>query len=560
MGHPMTPESCRQTIEGRKAGMTIEGSTSARSELSIARTTAEAFVIGAAMNDPEQWAIVEPVLTGVTFSDPRDRFIAKAMLTCHAKGEPIDLINIVANVHLPQPHEEAGFSLYLQDRAALCAEPEFTESYCRQLIEHQQRQTLRAILSDKLRRLDGEPASNIVEDVSREVADVCKSARSRFNLVFASDLLAQEPPPKKWIAKGIIRELAITFLTGPSKSLKTSLGVNIGVSVATGTECLGRFETEQRRVLMLLGETPADDLYHMILRALEAKGLERSDIGDNLAVQTCDTGTMPQVSSRSDLMSLRRAVNDHRAGLVISDPLYLMAEGLDFAKLSEVGPRIRALADAVAPATLLVMHHTTKGESRQTGKVLDMSSGSGVGLHESCGGWICVNRESEFDPSASEWHELNASYGGRGGHGGRLLVRFNETTGECTSEPLGSNEGRDCEKREEQEQRKASQKITRRETQLNSARAYIGGLMRDARLPIASQRALERAIAADPASVSLPREVYRTAFSGMVSDLTVLKCKYRINSTANTGFVMRDDLERFRQLDGFLVNENGGEW
>ncbi len=369
-----------------------------------------------------------------------------------------------------------------------------------------------------------------------------RATREKFPAISLGDLLAKEFPPSQWIAGEFIREHETCFWIAPPKTLKTTLIIALAVAAASGGMFLRRFPCRnRRRVLLLLGETPEEAAKLMLQRACEAAGVDPDTVADSIHIHC---GVLPHVASEADLLDLKRLCEKHRPDLIVMDPFYLAADGLEFSRLEVVGPRIRAIADAVMPGTLLIAHHTTKGETKQVGKVLDMGSGTGTGFQAACGQWIIVNREEEYDPQSSDWHILNMSWGGRGGHGGRLLIRYRESTGEIETDLMGSRE----DQLELRDQERTAKKIAERETRMNSARNVISGILKRSATPL-SGRAIEAALRLSASDwTTIGQTLCRDAISDMDADLTILKCQHRATGKLQEGFIHRDDRQRFQAV------------
>src|SRR5207247_593080 len=73
---------------------------------------------------------------------------------------------------------------------------------------------------------------------------------------------------------------------------------------------------------------------------------------------------LPALGRRSDIEALSSGVNDLGVGLVIVDPVYLcLTSGggtIDPRSIFEMGPRLAAITEACAGATLVLVHHANR--------------------------------------------------------------------------------------------------------------------------------------------------------------------------------------------------------
>ena len=54
--------------------------------------------------------------------------------------------------------------------------------------------------------------------------------------------ISVEPVPRRWLIEGLWSAVAVGFIGGPPKCCKSYLGLDMALSVATGTPCLGAYD------------------------------------------------------------------------------------------------------------------------------------------------------------------------------------------------------------------------------------------------------------------------------------------------------------------------------
>ena len=112
--------------------------------------------------------------------------------------------------------------------------------------------------------------------------------------------LAEEAPDQRWLVEALWPAAAVGVVGGHPKVGKTWWGLDLAVSVASGTPCLGRFEVKRpARVLVYLAEDPA----HAVRERINAIAQ-----GRNVAMEKLDLHVITMDRLRLD-------TNDHKLRL-----------------------------------------------------------------------------------------------------------------------------------------------------------------------------------------------------------------------------------------------------
>jgi hypothetical protein len=78
----------------------------------------------------------------------------------------------------------------------------------------------------------------------------------------------------------------VAVIGGPQKPLKTSISIDLAVSLASATSWLGHFNCSTvKRVAVISGESGPWALQYVAKRVCAAKGINLVDLGDNLKWQ-----------------------------------------------------------------------------------------------------------------------------------------------------------------------------------------------------------------------------------------------------------------------------------
>src|SRR5262249_47266732 len=123
-----------------------------------------------------------------------------------------------------------------------------------------------------------------------------------------------------WIVKRLLVALMPVLVGGPKKALKTSIALDLAISLASCTPFLGAFDVYKAlRVAVLSGESGAFTLQETARRICRAKGISLAELRDKLTWQF----DLPQLANQTHMAALRAGLERDRVEFVIIDPLYL---------------------------------------------------------------------------------------------------------------------------------------------------------------------------------------------------------------------------------------------
>lgn len=171
--------------------------------------------------------------------------------------------------------------------------------------------------------------------------------------------IESEASPPRWLIEGLWGPESVGFLAGHPKAGKSWAGLDMAVSVASGTPCLGSFRVlEPGRALIYLAEDSLDAVRQRVASISRHRGLDLAAI-DLHVIKTPEL-RLDLVEQRLRLEETVRAL---RPRLLLLDPLVRLHR-LDENRASDVSgllSHLRTLQRSFQLSVVLV-HHTRKND------------------------------------------------------------------------------------------------------------------------------------------------------------------------------------------------------
>ncbi|MBL8819941.1 MAG: AAA family ATPase [Planctomyces sp.] len=296
-----------------------------------------------------------------------------------------------------------------------------------------------------------------------------------------SEILKHKDEQPEWLVENLIVCEEVGAILAPAKTGKTLLAVDLAISMASGKPWLARFQVPKpRRILYLTGETNQRRLASLVGKICTSKGLSPSEMNSLDEYLKIEFVEFPLLKSPADIARLRQTLERYSTEVLILDPLYLAIQGVDTAKVQEVGPLLWGLKHLAPKLTPIVVHHVTKSSGRGNEGPTGLYSAAGAGFAEAVGQWINISRTGEFRDGV---HQLNLSIGGRDQGEAAFKVELTESSWECRIEKNEQyTEDRRLRKKEKRD--KSGQELLKKN--LLIAESEILALLRESNEPRAA--------------------------------------------------------------------------
>ena len=246
--------------------------------------------------------------------------------------------------------------------------------------------------------------------------------------ISAAELLRREIKTE-YLIKGVLAANELMVIGGPEKSLKTTIGLDMAVSLATGTPFLGQFQTDgqRRNVYYVSGELGEARTKSVVEQIKESKG-----ISANQELEKLDIGfDLPLLNDPRHVEDLIDDLRAHDTEVLFLDPLYLSLDAGDQASnIFAMGKMLRPVRDKIERAgiTVILLHHFRKqGETYDRAPKLEELSQAGTS--QITRQWLLLKHRNEYRSDGS--HSLWFINGGSSGHGNRFVLEAFTGTEEC---------------------------------------------------------------------------------------------------------------------------------
>lgn len=390
---------------------------------------AERSVLGGLLLDGSRMNEVVDLLSPDAFYDPVHRMLFTVMLSNHDKrlavDDPVLLEREAKNLNLwdvddPDKVNPALIAELFQGQPHAVRVVEYAKIVAEQ---HVKRRLLRVGENLVASARNGKAPADLFSEVEAglEWAKERQPGGSLFSTI-DSATLASGDFTMNYLVEGVAVEGQPGVIGGMQKTLKTSIAIDLGLSIAFGGHFLGRFKAhERRRVLFMSAESGMSTIQETALRIADQMG-RRLDDAD---VVWCEQ--VPRLDDMRHLDEIEQLFRREGIQVAILDPTYLMlGEAAD--SVSNVFAQGRVLGNLnrvcmECGVTPILLHHLKRsGDPHAVPTLADLAF---AGFAEFFRWWVLLARRTPYQPGTG-LHELWASFGGSAGHNSLHAVDVDE--------------------------------------------------------------------------------------------------------------------------------------
>ncbi|HEY2881752.1 MAG TPA: DnaB-like helicase N-terminal domain-containing protein [Pirellulales bacterium] len=438
---------------------------------------AEKEVLGSILHKPSIFSEVAGIIRPTDFYDDANGKIFAHFAAIHETGAAVDIALLRDRLQAASDYELIGGAAYLAEIIRSAPTAANAQHYA-EIVKR---------LSDKRRNIEigtalvqdgynGKPASRSAAEAIRSLEEVKNSGQQKlsYRRFTCSELAATENETEFYI-DGTLVVGQPCIVAGGKKTLKTSLLIDMGISLATAGYFLGKLKVNRGcRVGMMSNESGKSTLGETIRRVSQAAGVPTDSIpGFVLSDQ------LPRFDSIEHVDALRRFVTEDELEMLILDPAYqLLDTDGDEKSLFAMGKLLRSIGDFCSEVgvTLILAHHTRKSNI-DAFRPPELDDIAFAGFAEFARQWLLIGRREKYEPGSGS-HRLWLNVGGSAGHSALWAVDVEEgvfdgnTPRHWDVNISRAEEARQDARRRSEGERAESQKQAA-ETQLQSAKERL---------------------------------------------------------------------------------------
>lgn len=231
----------------------------------------------------------------------------------------------------------------------------------------------------------------------------------------------------EWLIQSLWLKSMPGAFAGPIKSLKTTLLIDLGISLATATPFLGRWAVPKPTRMGLISiESGEPTLRARAQTIAEARGIERAADLNNFVWEF----QRLNLTNAEHMKAVATSIRENGLEVIAFDPWYLVAHGqaagIDPKNMFDMGRLLSEIAAVCLEngATPILAHHFTKKRESPYAPP-DLGEMAYAGINEFVRQWVLVARRERFNAETGI-NRLHFHYGGSAGQFGEYAVDIDE--------------------------------------------------------------------------------------------------------------------------------------
>lgn len=359
------------------------------------------------------------------FTDRANAAVFSVIEKLHRNGKPIDVVLLISELEDADGFKEEP-RIFLAGLSEAVATSAHAKHYAGIVREARRRnQLLDQAEEIRLGVAAGKPADEIIADMQSDLEDKLRANPAHsveYRRYSCRDLMAGDFETRYLIEGTLVAQQPL-ILAGPSKSLKTTMLLEAGVSLATATPMLSRLAVPHAtRTGIMTGESGLATIRETSQRIAISKGLHLDEI-EGLVFSP----DIPRFGDQQHADAVRRFIEADELEVLCIDPAYLAIPSDNTANVFAQGELLRSMAQVCddAGATLVLAHHTNSRATMRLGEPLELEDIAWAGFKEFARQWWLVNRRTPYEPGTGS-HQLWLSIGGSAGQSALWAVDAEE--------------------------------------------------------------------------------------------------------------------------------------
>ena len=383
--------------------------------LPLHRPDMERSVLGDLLIAPGLIGRALEIIKEEDFYSDRHQVIFHTMVNMHASGRSWDTTLIASELERLGQYQETGGDNYLATIAGSVVSTACFEEHAGWVKEYAVKRALQA-LGDEIAReaISTQSTSTQLLDRFRgRLGEIQPPDITTLKLTTSSELCEPIDPPT-WLINGVLIAGQETIVGGPMKTLKTSILIDMMVSLGTGTSFLGRFPVPRpMRVALISGESGRYVIRQNAREMAMDRGVDLDH--DRNILWGFD---LPLLTEPDHLRAIETMIKDNGLEVLAIDPMYLTIPGerVDHANMFSLGPILKTFGKMCLDAGCMpiLSHHFTKSRENPNGppELHELAYG---GVSQWMRQWCLVSRREPYDASTGV-HRLHWRHGGSFGH------------------------------------------------------------------------------------------------------------------------------------------------